>query len=150
MIRKAEIKDVPRLVELGEMFYNMTPYSEIVPYNPVSTKFLFEAMLTHPENIIFVAVRGLQIIGAIGATIGPCTYNFDHKTVLESFWFFAPDQKDGRAALSLISAIEVWAKTQGASCLIMGLFSGMNEKPLNALYERKGFIASEKLYLKGV
>lgn len=148
MIRRATSDDIPAMLDLGELFYPTTPPARVIPFNRVSTRFLFEAMLGESNCVVLVSEQDGRVVGGIGGTLAPATYNMDYLVVLENFWFFRPDQRQSREAMQLKTALEVWAKEQGAVMNIMGEFPGEYRPRLRRIYGRGGYQEGETLHYK--
>lgn len=148
MIRRATYEDIPEMLSLGRMFYE-TVRMESIPYNPVSTEFLFREMISNATAAVFVLCSASgEILGAIGGTQTPATYNFDHTVVLENFWFVNPEKRGTREALRLPETLEQWAREQGARMLVMGAFAFHKAAALDRFYTMRGYVPSETLYFK--
>lgn len=147
MVRLATLEDVPRMVELGELFYTAAEM-QAIPYNPKSTEFLFIEMIKSALCVVLVLEKDGQIIGGIGGTISPATYNFDVMVMLENFWFIHPDFRGGKGSIELFYQLETAAKNKGAFQLIMGAFNHLKINPLDRIYTKRGYRQTETLYVK--
>lgn len=147
MIRFAQHADIDAMVALGALFYDSTPHAAIIPYNPVSTRFLIAAMIDHPDSLALVLERDGAVVGGIAGTLAPFTFNMDHMSVLENFWFVHPEHRCAEA-LQLEEELEAWAWDRGAAMVIMGAFPGA-AAVLGRHYRRRGYAPAESLYIKG-
>ncbi|HEY6872789.1 MAG TPA: GNAT family N-acetyltransferase [Geobacteraceae bacterium] len=138
------------MITLGREFYVQTTHARHIPFNEVSTGFLFEAMLTSPDSAVFVIEQDGQVVGGIGGTLSAATYNFDCRVVMENFWFITSSCRGSLEAVRLIRTLEKWSAHNGAALIMLGAFDHLRSSALGKLYTKMGYEASEHVFVKGV
>jgi GNAT superfamily N-acetyltransferase len=95
------------------------------------------------------AIRGAdgRVVGALGALIYP-DLNDGALVATEAFWYVLPEHRG--SGLRLLQTFETWAQARGARRLIMVHLSGLMPDKLETFYQRRGYRAIEKHYLKEV
>jgi hypothetical protein len=153
MIRLATMADRTRAVELlaashaGAGFDSPDGVSGFVfPFVPEYAEHLF---VTHLANGNCYALahdvggvaQGLLLAVAYEHPFGPVWM------ARETVWWIDPAHR-GRVAIQMLDAFEDWAR--GKECRFVGM-AGMGEDPdIGKLYQRRGYRAAERHFLKAV
>jgi len=66
----------------------------------------------------------------------------------ETFWYVMPHARGGFAAVSMLSAMEDWARRNGAVRFSMSHLSGENSARIKRSYSRLGFREMETQFIK--
>lgn len=106
------------------------------PHMPPLTQTLEELESELHENLGVVAVIGARMVGAVRARI-------DHDLLLIGRLVIAPDQQGHGIGTTLLSAVEERGAHAGAS--EAELFTGSLSEANLRLYEREGYIESERV-----
>jgi hypothetical protein len=136
LIRRAEVRDIPRLLEMGRKFAERARLVDHVGYDPHSMVQTFEAMIAggHP---VFVGERG-----AIGATQTPHPFNHEHIAAQELFWW-----SEGREGLALLRALEAHC-SEHCHSLTKITREAVEPERTGRLYRRLGFAPLEHSFMK--
>ena len=149
MVRLAVEQDIPRLVELGESFYNATRLADYINYDPVSTGEFLHSLIAGAVSVVFVSERNGLVVGSIAGCVVPCYWNKTQSIAQQLFFYLEPAHR-GSAALGLIRAWEVWAVTLGASTILSGSKSENNELGMTRRFlTRLGYAPLEETCIKG-
>jgi len=143
MIRKAEYADIPRLVEIGRMFFDESKYCDLMDYSVESVGVTMRQLIDN--GVIFVADDG-NIFGMLGVLDYPF-YLSNCRTAQELFWWVDPAKRGGGAAIRMLKAAEDWAKSRGCvSMMMIGLSNdgGNAEK----LYSRMNYQKRETSFVR--
>lgn len=144
-IRNGTKEDVEKLVDLYYQFYLTTDYSNNYAYDPETVTILTEALIDN--GILLVAESNGNIVGSVGAYVGPFLFNKNHKTSTEVVWWVHPDYRKGDVGHALLKALEKQARSMGA---ITNTMIRLNSSPeyVDQYYERQGYTFSEKNFTK--
>lgn len=141
IIRRAEQKDIPRLVELGEEFATL---SQPIHKFSVDRESIIE-FANHVVNNTGCAVYVLEVDGLLEGFIAGLLQKiyFSKDIALQELaWYVKP----GFKGLGLLFAFEAYAAEIGCQHIILG------NKPayydLSRFYERQGFTLLEHQYVK--
>lgn len=134
MIKRAELSDIPRCVELGREFVAYSPYCG-VRFDPDATAAFFETVI-NGAGAIFLHENGM-----IGGVLLPLYFAPTFKVAAELFWW-APDGDNG-----LKEAFEAWAQDNADAVQFSGLCDH-REKAISRLYRIAGFERAEVAYIK--
>lgn len=141
IVRKALQADKARCLQLARNFHLASglPTHFSAPY----ASLLFDACLTEPDRLCLVLdIDGVQGVLAAQAGLLPIA---PVKAATELIWWIEPSAR-GRAAIQMLDAYEAWARERG--CVFANMV-GLGSDPLPArLYERHGYIAAERHFLK--
>jgi RimJ/RimL family protein N-acetyltransferase len=137
MIRPANLIDVPRMVELGQIMHAESRY-QALRFDPAKFARVIESLIDYPDGLAIVAVKGGQVIGGfLGIAeehfFSPDKFSFDLAT------FIDPAHRGGFVAANLLRAYVKWAQGRGIACVNAGVASGINHEVSVRLYERIGF-----------
>lgn len=141
MIREATEDDIPVLLEMGRRFAAAARLDELSGYDDDSARATFEYLVSDPQGVLLVMDGG-----AAGAIIHPVLFNRSHMTASELFWWVDPDQRGG--GLRLFRALQDMVRERGAASLQMTTITGLGDDTLARLYERGGFRATDRNFLK--
>lgn len=113
MIRAAEEKDIPRIVELGSQSLAEGPYKDLLADKPEVTGNLAARLLNLDTAKILVAEDDGVIVGVFAFVVFP--HYFSGETVAgEVIWYVQPESRRGSNALELLWAAERQAYELGA------------------------------------
>ena len=137
MIREAGLEDIPDLVRMGARFFEQNEWPEGTAYNSEHIAGVFERLIEDEGSVIYVCDRG-----AIGG-ITFQHYITGQIVAQELFWWVEPEARgDG---LRLLTALEDWASARAESLSMIAL---EHFKPVGPLYERRGYMRMETMYMK--
>ena len=136
MIRAAELRDIPALLEMGRKFSEKAKLESNVGYDPHSMVQTFDRMIAGGEPV-FIGERG-----AIGAVTFEHPFNFEHKGAQELFWW-----SEGREGVALLKVLMAYCE-QHCDSLVMITLEAIRPEATGRLYERLGFAPLEHSYVK--
>lgn len=136
MIRRAEVSDISRLLDMGAKFSERAKLSDHVGYVESDMAEAFRALIEggHP---VFIGEAG-----AIGATSTRHPFNQSHVIAQELFWW-----SEGREGLRLLSALEGWC-AENCNSLRMITLEAVEPERTGRLYMKRGYVPLEHSYLK--
>ncbi|PWJ73819.1 acetyltransferase (GNAT) family protein [Pseudaminobacter salicylatoxidans] len=153
MIREAVERDRLRVVRLlkdsraGAGFDDMTgPTGFTFPFVAAYAERMFKEHRADPNSLCLVYApddrpQGVLMAKAFEHMFGPVWF------AQETLWWIDPAHR-GKAAVQMLDAYEVWAKTRG--CAFAGM-AGMGADPIVArLYLRRGYRVAETNFLKAL
>ena len=141
MIRRAVVADKSRCLQLARNFHIASGLP--IPFSPAYASLLFDACLRERDRFCLVlddgGVHGVLAAQAGSLPIAPV------KAATELIWWIEPTHR-GRSAIAMLEAYEAWARERG--CMFANMV-GLGSDPLPArLYERRGYIAAERHFMK--
>lgn len=146
IVRPAREEDFARIAEMGELFWNLTPYADAIPYSHEAVIHYSRMMLE--QGILYVADVDGKVVGAAGALFMPALGNLDYLVGAELFWWIEPEHRNAGNGMALLNALEDGARTAGATLFSMMAFENLDPEKVGAIYERKGYRRSERTYSK--
>ena len=147
MVREAIAADVPRLVELGQRFFDETDMGQVTTYDPQSAGRNFAALLTMENAGVFVLDVGGEVVGVIAGLLAPYLFNAAELTGMELLWYVEPEHRGNFSSLRLVRVLEEWARQQGAATFAM---AAMMTSPAAVadFYQRRGYRPQETHFVR--
>lgn len=145
MIRHAAHDDINACVEMGRAFFDESGFAAETAFDPATTAQTVTHLINSPQGVLLIAETD-QIIGIAGALAYPHYFNADSLTAQELFWWVRPESRGGSAGVRLLQAMEAWAK--GVGCTTMTMICLPIDSPAERVYQRVGYRASERSYIK--
>ena len=134
MIRRADISDIPELVEMGRKFHKEC--GQPCGFDPDAVVGLLERMIASPDAVVLRSENG-----GIGGMLSPAFCDPSWIMAVELFWW----AKD-RQGIRLLRAFEQWAESKGVNETRTCVFA--NLPGANRILERMEYIPSEISYQK--
>jgi GNAT superfamily N-acetyltransferase len=147
MIRPATEADCETIAKLGEIFHAEAAWSDICAFDAADCQITLERMSRHPEAILLVAEKDGRIIGMAGGLISPLYFNHRHMTGQELFWWIDPKER-GSVGVRLLEALEDEARRMGCSSWAMIALDKVEPERTARIYQRRGYRASERTFIK--
>lgn len=140
MIRKADMRDIPRLIEMGLRFIRETGYSKHVEENPEQMRKTLDVLI--PKGLVLVADEN-GVVGMIGFLA------YEHplsgeKVASELFWWVDPEHRGH--GKELMRAAEEAARHAGARKMQMIAPT----EGVEVLYRRMGYTRLEAAYQRSL
>ena len=141
IVRRAELKDVPRLIELGERFALDSQKAHGLSISCKKIGEFADLSVTSKDCLVLV-LEDKEIIGLI---VGLLTVPFfsDDIIMQEFVWYV---ENGGRAGLMLLKGMEKMAKAMGAVKLIVG--SKPDYVDMSGIYVKMGYRSLEDQFVK--
>jgi len=143
VIRDAIVEDIPKLLVMGEEFYNATIHSKISKFSEDSLYATYYHLINDDNGILIVLDTG-EITGMAGALLYPM-YMTGELTGQELFWWCTEKGK----GLGLLDELEKQAEEKGAKSFSMMSMDNLTPARLDKIYLEKGYNRSEHTYVKG-
>jgi len=138
-IRQAEKKDLVQLTALmRELGY---------PATPAEMQERMDAIGAHPDYVTLLACRGGAVVGMLGASRHYYYERNGSYVRILALVTHAANRKTG-VARALLSAIESWAKKQGAVSLILNCGNREERAVAHRFYANRGFRPKSTGYVK--
>lgn len=149
MVRPATSDDIPRMVELGELFFNEAGLSRLFPYDPISAAQTFAGMIANPDAAVFLIIVDSRVVGGIGGLISPHYCNYAVRVMSEFFWWIEPTCRGSQDAVRLAVVMETWARRRGA---VVGDWTALRNSPpsVGRFYRKRGYEQAETHYVGGL
>ena len=141
IVRRAELKDVPLLIELGERFALDSQKAHGLSISCKKIGEFADLSVTSKDYLVLV-LEDKEIIGLI---VGLLTVPFfsDDIIMQEFVWYV---ENGGRAGLMLLKGMEKMAKAMGAVKLIVG--SKPDYVDMSGIYVKMGYRSLENQFVK--
>lgn len=140
-VRKATPADKSRVLIMARSFQAASGLP--IPFNAAYASMLFDCLLTsHKHLCIVLDINGpCGVLAAQSGTLPLAPV----KAASELIWWIEPHAR-GKGAIAMLDAYEAWAREQGCQFVNM---VGLGADPLTTrLYERRGYIAAERHFMK--
>lgn len=147
MIREAGRRDVDECVLMGKSFFDESGFAAETSFDPASLRRTLEQLVAAEDGVLLVAEYGSELIGMAGALCYPHYFNANEKAAQELFWWVRPENRGGPAGVRLLRGLERWAESRGCRTLTMICLPAI-ESPAERVYQRSGYRASERGYIK--
>jgi hypothetical protein len=146
VIRPATISDAPTIARLGAIFHQQAGWDE-VPYNETDCATAMTQFIPMPTFLCFLAEKDESVVGMIAGILSPAYFNHSHITGEELFWWVSADAAP-HTGVKLLTAIEDKARELGGNTWNMKSLARLNGERMEQLYTRRGYRASERLFIK--
>lgn len=146
MIRFATPDDIAECVAMGAAFFDESGYSDETAFDADDTAATMQRLIESEDGALLVAEIAGKIVGMAGALAYPHYFNTASKAAQELFWWVGPQYRGGSAGVRLLQALEAWAKALGCTTLTMICLP--IDSPAERVYQRVGYRASERSYIK--
>ena len=147
IIRDATEDDIPSIVVLGEYFYHEAGWHDVAEWDAQSITLTLHNLVKSDDGILVVLSRKGVISGMAGGLVYPLYFNMHHRTGQELFWWVSPEERIG-AGRMLLETLEERARDRGADSWAMVALDRVRPTAVAALYQRRGYRASEHTYIK--
>lgn len=144
-IRQATPDDIPRIIEMGAIFWAQTAYRDI-PYCPDSIA--ESALEMMASRLLIVAELEGRVVGAVGALAVPLYANRDVLTASELYWYVDEDHRNSGAGKLLLAGIEDAARARGVKLFGMMALDAVEPDKAAAMYKRLGYQPGERTFYK--
>lgn len=147
MIRPARLDgDMPRLVEMGRVFFAASALSRVAGFDDDS----FIATLRGWDDVdtLLVAISGPLVVGMVGALVYPAWFNRRHLTGQELFWWVEPEFRGRGHGMALYRALEERIIGQKVDSFTMGVTETLKPDSVARFYAREGYAPTERLYAR--
>jgi GNAT superfamily N-acetyltransferase len=136
-IRPAEVRDIPRIVEMAASLHAATRFA-FLPFDPAKFTRVVAACIQHPERCALVAEHDGALAGMLLGYLG--TYPFCEALFAGDIVVFVePARRGTQAAHGLVGAFRAWAVECGARELCFGVGTEMGAERAGRFYEKLGF-----------
>jgi L-amino acid N-acyltransferase YncA len=146
MIRQATQQDAPEIARLGAIFHQQAGWDEI-PYNEADCATALTQLMETPIFLCYVAEADDVIVGMMAVVLSPSFFNHTHITGEEMFWWVS-DKAPRMIGLRLLVTMEKRARELGCHTMHMKSVARLNGERMEKLYAKRGYRASERLFVK--
>lgn len=144
MIRDAVEGDIPRIVEMGRKFFEISGQTDIATYDDEMAAQTVRFCMT--DGVVLVVEEDGVVVGMAGALIYRIYLSRDDITAQELWWWIEPEHRGH--GNDLRKALERRAKEKGATSISMIALENM--KWVGRLYERAGYRPFDHTYVKSL
>jgi GNAT superfamily N-acetyltransferase len=147
-IRHATPDDIEQLVEMGEQFFEESPFRSISTWDAGSFQLTVMSLLSgSTQGGLLVAEDGGKLAGMAAYVIFPLYFNLQTKLAQEVFWFCKPAHRRGLGG-ALLSELEQDALKNGAQVFISANLAGERDEAFTRLYQRRGYAPTENVFMR--
>ena len=145
MIRSAAPEDIPEIARLGAIFHAQAGWDEI-EYREADCAMSLEAFMQSGNFLCLVSDNG-GIDGMASGVVSPVYFNHGHMSGEELFWWVS-DKAPQMTGIRLLEALEGAARAKGCQTWQMKSLARLGGERMQRLYERRGYRASERAFIK--
>lgn len=142
-IRLARYEDILDLSLLIRSFTSEAKYGFSLDYNKIYDT--LKNTMEDDDYLLLVVEDGDKLVGMFFAMLIEPLFSSD-KVAAEVAWYISPDSRGSKQALKLIDWYLLWAEERGATKATIADIVELND--IGKLYNRKGFVLSERSYVK--
>jgi GNAT superfamily N-acetyltransferase len=135
-IRLATLDDVPDLIQLGAQMHAETAYQRF-HFDPAKVKDLLTTLISVSRGIVVVAEEDFEIHGGLMAAVAEQWFGPD-LVATDYALFLSPEYRGGSTAKQLIQEYVRQAKAKGASQVLLGVTTGLDETKVQRLFNMLG------------
>ena len=146
-IREAQLKDLEQVIKLGKEFFEVSKYDSFFSFDEESFEETIGNLIYQDTTTLFV-VDDDGIVGMAGAVLFPFYMNSKIKTCQEVFWYLKPEARKGRVGIDLLTAVEDWARNNGAYSFNMMSLEEVEPEKVERLLSIKGYKKTERHYMR--
>ncbi len=151
-IRPAVPQDMPHLIALSELEYNMFELEE--PFSPEICERYIYMMMKDPDGCAVVLTDNRNIpFGYLAGSLDFSQMNAKPQAITHHWFVHNPRQVYGRNnyGLQLINTFENWAQTKGATVAMVGIqMNKGHRRAYDRVFGRLGYDASCVYYNKRI
>lgn len=144
-IRHATLADLPEIARLGRKFHAQAGWSDMFGYDEGDCAKSLAAFMD--TGLFICLVAGEPICGMAGGMMSPVYFKHDHLSGEELFWW-VDDDAPQMTGVRLLDALENAARERGCGSWQMKSLARLGGERMDALYERRGYRASERSFIK--
>ena len=137
MIRKAELKDLAALVQIGQLFHAESEHYRRLSYSGIKVLLTLKSLLSNDNAMLVVIEKDGQIVGGMAAMVFEEWYS-NEKLATDICIFILPEHRGTSAAFELIEHYKSWAKERKAKYSLLSISTGINVERTQGLYEKLG------------
>lgn len=137
MIRKAELKDLAALVQIGHRFHAESEHYSRLSYSGLKVFWMLKALLTNDNAMLNVIEKDGEVIGGMAAMVFEEWYS-NEKLATDICTFILPEHRGTSAVVDLIENYKSWAKDRKAKYSLLSISTGINVERTQGLYEKLG------------
>jgi hypothetical protein len=147
-IRHAEPADLPEIIDMGRDFFDQSGSAEFTTFDDASFATTIIALMSGLSGgVLLVAEIGEKCVGMASCVAFPFYANMQTRVAQEIFWFVKPDCRNGVGS-SLLDELEAEAMRGGAQVFLTAALSGLRDKAIGRVYERRGYRPAETSFVK--
>lgn len=142
MIRQAAQSDRMAILSMVRRFHAESGVG--LEFNPAVAMVTIDHVMHDDDSLALVLEIDSKLRGVFAATIMPHIFSVE-RCAQELVWWVDPAFR-GRGAVKMLDEYEIWARSKGCHAVNM---VGLGADPITTrLYERHGYIAQERHFLK--
>lgn len=146
MIRSATLADTQEIARLGREFHAQAGWADVFDYDEDDCRASLDSLLQNGAFICLVAETD-GIVGMASGIVAPVYFNHSHISGEELFWWVS-DKAPQMTGIRLLEALEQAAMGKGCQSWQMKSVALLNGDRMAKLYERRGYRASERSFIK--
>lgn len=149
-VRKATEEDLPIYLMMLSDFHKASPMNGVAEFDDVGCYSFLHNALKNPDIALWVATLDNVIVGVTAALAYPLYFNPAHRVVQELWWWLTPEARGSGAGKLMLEAIENWSKEKNVQSLFMIALEDERAQKMEKVYNRSGFKAMERTFVKEV
>lgn len=138
IVRKAEVKDLERLVEIGEIFQKESPIHGLQEFDKEKTTAFAKHMITGDNHCAFLVESGDRIHGFIAGGLRSMYYSSD-QYLSEYVYYVTQDSRGSLAAKLLLDSFYDWGGKNGAKAVEVGISTAIDPERADRFMKKMGF-----------
>lgn len=147
MIRRAEPRDLPRLVQMGRLFHAEAGWLDLIPWNDAGAADALGTMIGRPDCVVIVGEEVERVVSMAAAIITPTWFNPGVLSAQEWFWYVEPRARHGLGA-QMLDRLEEDVRAAGAATFTMLAVHDLRADALARVYARRGYRPAERTFMR--
>ena len=146
-VRIGTHEDIPAVVDLGARLHAESPTYRDFPYSRIKVRAVLQQcvgtlMAPAEDAVMLVAEEDGRLIGMLLGYLTEGVFVEDLVIATDLTFYVEPEHRGTMAAVRLLKAFEVWARTHGATHIAPGISTRINDERTQRFYERLGYASS--------
>jgi len=146
IVRRAQLQDYDAMLSMARDFVAAHPHG--MEIDEASFEGMFERALPGHPLAFWVALDGDVAAGMLGGIHYPMYFNPADTIAQELFWWVDSPYRGTDAGRKLLDAFETWAMMHGAKRSMTSAMENDRIAAVNRLYQRAGYMPTERIYYK--
>lgn len=147
IVRRAELGDLPDIIELARGFHEESPHHNFLPFDPGAVYQLVTTAIGNDDWLPVVAYAsggalvGMGLFFALPTFFGPALEAGDLA------FYVRPDRRGSVAAGGIMRELMRWASAKGVRVIRQGVNTGIAEATAERFFEGSGFSRAGSIWM---
>ncbi len=138
IVRRAEVQDLDKLVNIGEIFQKESPLHGLQKFDKEKTTNFAKHMITGDNHCAFLVETEGKIHGFIAGGLRSMYYSSE-QYLSEYVYYVTQDSRGSLAAKLLLDSFYDWGRENGAKAVEVGISTAIDPERADRFMKKMGF-----------